>query len=112
MTGFDPSPTTVTTPEEKVHALDGFARTQLAAFHYFLRVTAKTWQGLRLLLAVGAVLPAISSVRGQSALDGFDPNANGTVNVVVAQPDGKILLGGSFTSVLYGGGVRVTVLPG
>ncbi len=35
----------------------------------------------------------------QSALDGFDPNANGTINVVVVQPDGKILIGGEFSSV-------------
>src|SRR5437660_1449440 len=39
-------------------------------------------------------------VRGQSALDGFDPNANDAVEVVVVQPDGKILIGGGFTSVL------------
>ena len=39
-----------------------------------------------------------TQVRGQSALDGFDPNANGNVNVVV-QPDGKILAGGVFTSI-------------
>src|SRR5436853_314028 len=48
-----------------------------------------------LTLASGA-----AAVRGQSALDGFDPNANGTVNVVVVQPDGKILIGGAFTTVL------------
>ena len=41
-----------------------------------------------------------TSVRGQSALDGFDPNVNGVVYVVVVQPDGKILTGGSFTTVL------------
>jgi uncharacterized delta-60 repeat protein len=46
-------------------------------------------------------------VRGQSALDGFDPNANGTVRVVVAQPDGKILLGGDFTTLSPNGGVAV-----
>jgi uncharacterized delta-60 repeat protein len=39
--------------------------------------------------------------RAQSALDGFDPNVNGTaIRVVVVQPDGKILIGGDFTSVL------------
>ncbi len=38
-------------------------------------------------------------MRAQSALDGFDPNANGTVLVVVIQPDGKILIGGQFTAV-------------
>ena len=34
----------------------------------------------------------------------FDPNANGTVNVFLLQPDGKIVVGGSFTSV--GGAAR------
>ena len=47
-----------------------------------------------LLLASGA-----PTARGQSALDGFDPNANGIVQVVVVQPDGKILIGGDFTIV-------------
>ncbi len=37
-----------------------------------------------------------TQARGQSALDGFDPNANGVVRVVVVQPDGKILIGGFF----------------
>src|SRR6202795_3848695 len=46
--------------------------------------------------------------RGQSALDGFDPNANDTINVVVVQPDGKILIGGDFTSLSPNGGVAVT----
>ena len=48
------------------------------------------------LLLVGGA----AAVRGQSALDGFDPNANGVIKVVVVQPDGKILIGGSFTTVL------------
>ncbi|MFN0279866.1 MAG: hypothetical protein ACKVRN_14905 [Pyrinomonadaceae bacterium] len=39
------------------------------------------------------------AARAQSALDGFDPNANGIVEVVVVQPDGKILIGGDFTVV-------------
>ncbi len=47
-------------------------------------------------------------VCGQSALDGFDPNANGNVNVVVVQPDGKILIGGDFTTLAPNGGVPVT----
>jgi uncharacterized delta-60 repeat protein len=54
-----------------------------------------------LFLAMAAAAP------GQSALDGFDPNANGTVRAVVVQPDGKILLGGSFTT-LSPNGVTVT----
>jgi hypothetical protein len=39
------------------------------------------------LLASGAAV-----VRGQSALDGFDPNANDAIKVAVVQPDGKILI--------------------
>src|SRR6202140_4408419 len=56
-----------------------------------------------LLLAAGA-----AAVRGQSALDGFDPNGNGRVRVVVVQPDGKILLGGDFTTLSPNGGAAVT----
>jgi hypothetical protein len=41
--------------------------------------------------------------RGQSALDGFDPNLNGNVNVVVVQPDGTIPIGGNFTLSPNGG---------
>jgi len=40
--------------------------------------------------------------------DGFDPNANGTIRAVVVQPDGKILLGGDFTSLSPNGGAPVT----
>ncbi|HWM25972.1 MAG TPA: delta-60 repeat domain-containing protein [Chthoniobacterales bacterium] len=55
------------------------------------------------ILASGA-----GAVHGQSALDGFDPNASGAVNVVVVQPDGKILLGGDFTTLSPSGGAAVT----
>ncbi len=48
------------------------------------------------------------AVRGQSALDGFDPNVNGTVRAVVVQPDGKILIGGDFTTLSPNGGAAVT----
>ncbi len=46
-------------------------------------------------------------MRAQSALDGFDPNANGIIRVVVVQPDGKILIGGDFTSLSPNGGAAV-----
>src|SRR2546428_8557 len=49
-----------------------------------------------------------SALRGQFPLDGFDPNANGAVYVVVVQPDGKILIGGEFTTLSPNGGVAVT----
>jgi len=50
---------------------------------------------------------AVTEARGQSALDGFDPNANGSVHVVVIQPDGKILIGGDFTQLAPNGSVPV-----
>src|SRR5260221_7308694 len=44
-------------------------------------------------------LTNVTSVAAQSALDGFDPNADGPVRVVVIQTDGKILIGGDFTTL-------------
>ena len=51
---------------------------------------------------------SLPTTDGGSALDGFDPNANGTVHVVVVQPDGKILIGGDFTTLSPNGGAPVT----
>ena len=34
-----------------------------------------------------------------SALDGFNPDANGFVYSIVVQSDGKILIGGDFTTI-------------
>jgi hypothetical protein len=42
-----------------------------------------------LMLAAEWAVPA----SGQSALDGFDPNANGSIRALVVQADGKIVLG-------------------
>ena len=50
----------------------------------------------------------LATVRGQSALDGFDPNANGTIRAVAVQSDGKILIGGDFTSLAPNGGAPVS----
>src|SRR6266446_3927842 len=55
-----------------------------------------------------ALMGGAEAVRGQSALDGFDPNANGEIRVVVIQSDGKIILGGDFTTLSPNGGVAVT----
>jgi hypothetical protein len=49
-----------------------------------------------------------TAVRGQAAVDVFDPNANGAVRVVVVQPDGKILIGGRFTMLSPNGGAAET----
>src|SRR5438309_1466300 len=55
-----------------------------------------------------ALTGGAAAVRGQSALDGFDPNANDSVYVAVVQPDGKILIGGDFTTLSPNGGAAVT----
>src|SRR3984893_7670066 len=80
--------------------------THVAAFSSSVRAASR----VTLFLFSVAVLLAgsVAAVRGQSALDGFDPNANGAVRVVVVQPDGKILLGGDFTTLSPNGGVAVT----
>src|SRR5450755_4773628 len=66
-------------------------------------------KALKLLAMTVLLLVSIAAaVRGQSALDGFDPNANGPVRAVVVQPDGKILLGGDFTTLSPNGGAPVT----
>jgi uncharacterized delta-60 repeat protein len=47
-----------------------------------------------------ASLGAISGAKAAvTANDGFDPNANGIVNSIALQPDGKILMGGYFTQL-------------
>jgi uncharacterized delta-60 repeat protein len=86
----------------KVHA--SLLATSLA------RTTSKvTRRAAALLLSVGVLLAGgVTAVRGQSALDGFDPNANGAIYVVVVQPDGKILIGGAFTALSPNGGAAVT----
>jgi len=53
------------------------------------------------------VLMAAGISFGQSALDGFDPNVSGSVYAITPQPDGKILIGGSFGSI---GGVARTLV--
>jgi hypothetical protein len=78
-------------------------------FRAFVRATSKAKKATLLLFSVAVLLAGgAAAVRGQSALDGFDPNANGAVQVVVVQPDGKILIGGDFTTLSPNGGVAVT----
>jgi uncharacterized delta-60 repeat protein len=48
-----------------------------------------------------------AAARPQSALDGFDPNANGSISAIVVQPDGKILIGGTFSTLSPNGGAAV-----
>jgi len=61
------------------------------------------------LCSIAALLAtALAVVRAQSALDGFDPNANGIIHAAVVQSDGKILIGGDFTTVSPNGGAAVS----
>ena len=39
----------------------------------------------------------VPAALAQSPIDGFDPDANGYVNTLAVQADGKILVGGYFT---------------
>ena len=58
-------------------------KTELRLFKTGLKKAALLLFSVAVLLAGGA-----AAVRGQSALDGFDPNANGAIRAVVVQPDG------------------------
>ena len=53
-------------------------------------------------------LSGTGGLRGQSTLDDFDPNANDAVNIIVVQPDGRILIGGDFRMLSPNGGAPVS----
>ena len=76
------------------------------------RAASQWFSGARHLMKWAAALLALMvlmpvAVQAQSALDGFDPGANGTVRALAVQADGKILVGGAFTT-LGGGGTGTT----
>lgn len=67
----------------------------------FTKVLSRLVSGwLRLLipaaLLASMVLAAMpmQSAMAQSAIDGFNPDANNAIRVMAVQPDGKILVGG------------------
>src|SRR5688572_23571467 len=60
------------------------------------------------LLLLACATSGVATLRGQSALDGFNPNASNLILAVVVQPDGKILLGGGFSTLSPNGGAAVT----
>src|ERR1700730_1674839 len=84
-------------PALSVRAKKCESRAIAKPMHY--RKVTRLHQWLNMVATALLLLFVAREVRGQSALDGFDPNANDTVRVVVVQPDGKILIGGRFTSV-------------
>ena len=82
--------------------------TYVATFTSWTRATSRARKAALLFLLAVLLSGSAATVRGQSALDGFDPNLNGAVRVFVVQPDGKILIGGDFTTVSPNGGLPVT----
>ena len=53
------------------------------------------------LIAIGLLATCMAGMTyGQSALDGFDPQATSMVHSIAVQRDGKILLGGVFNQIL------------
>ncbi len=50
-------------------------------------------------LLLCCLLTGAPPVLSQSADDGFNPDANNSISALATQPDGKILIGGVFTSV-------------
>src|SRR3954452_7416547 len=68
-----------------------------------LRNTRRLVFSVALLLAGSA-----ATMRGQSVVDVFDPNANNVILAVLVQPDGKILIGGSFSTLSPNGAAPVT----
>ena len=68
---------------------------------------AHSQPALFLLCCIAVLLGDGPAVRAQSALDGFDPNPDFSVRAVAAQADGKILIGGEFTSLSPNGGAAV-----
>lgn len=55
-------------------------------------------------LVIGLLLTFSHTAQAQDVPDGFDPNANSLVRSIAVQTDGKILIGGDFTT-LNGGTV-------
>jgi len=70
--------------------------------------TRKARIALLLLLLVAALSGFARPAHAQSALDGFDPNANAFIICVAVQSNGKILIGGRFTALAPNGGGSFT----
>ena len=53
---------------------------------------------VRIVLLV-CTFSCVGPLLGQTAVDGFDPNVNGPVRAIAIQSDGKIVIGGEFSTV-------------
>src|SRR5438552_9180394 len=82
--------------------------THVAAFTSWARATSRGRKASLFQVILTVLLGAAASARGQAILDAFDPSPNGLVSAIVVQPDGKILIGGTFTMLSPNGGAAVT----
>src|SRR5256886_757753 len=87
----------------KRYELRGVTKSRLSEAYRGIR-RVQGWMALALLMPI--VLLAKEG-RAQSAVDGFDPGADRNVKALAVQPDGKIVVGGTF-STLGGGGMGTT----
>src|SRR5437660_12009999 len=85
------------------YELRGVTKPRLSEAYRGIR-RVQGWMALALLMPM--VLLAEEG-RAQSAVDGFDPGADRNVKALAVQPDGKIIVGGTFSS-LGGGGTGTT----
>src|SRR5438445_1432191 len=85
------------------YELRGVTKPRLSEAYRGIR-RVQGWMALALLMPI--VLLAEEG-RAQSAVDGFDPGADRNVKALAVQPDGKIVVGGTF-STLGGGGTGTT----
>ena len=58
------------------------------------------------IVACSIAMLCSSVVARAQSVDGFNPGANQIINTIAVQPDGKIVVGGSFTGL--GGGTGTT----
>jgi uncharacterized delta-60 repeat protein len=63
---------------------------------------------VRLVAMISVGVGIAAGARAQSAVDGFNPGANGSVTAIAVQPDGKIVVVGNFSTL---GGVGSGAVP-
>ncbi len=63
------------------------------------RSVARPLCSLGTLLAAGGLVLATALAQSPSALDGFDPDVDGNVYAIAAQPDGKLIIAGQFSEI-------------
>src|SRR5207248_10312352 len=66
-----------------------------------LSVSFSRWSARRARTLITVLAAIAGAVFGQtpSAVDGFNPDVDGNVFVLLAQADGKVLVGGQFTTI-------------